>query len=58
MNKKVLLLCAGVGTIVGAYVPVLLFSASELSGWSMLGSVIGGLAGIWAGVKFSNYFAD
>lgn len=35
-----------VGSIIGGYVPVF-FGASFLSAWSLLGSGVGGLLGIW-----------
>jgi hypothetical protein len=36
-----------VGGFIGSYIPVL-FGVSEFSAWSILGGVIGSLAGIWA----------
>lgn len=53
MNKKVLLFFAAVFGIVGAYVPALFGDTDLLSGWSILGSVIGGIFGIWLGVIVS-----
>ena len=35
-----------VGSIIGGYLPVL-FGASFLSMWSLFGSAVGGLLGIW-----------
>lgn len=55
MNKKLITAGVIVGGTVGSYLPVL-FGAGQLSGWSILGSLIGGLAGIWAGVKLSSYY--
>lgn len=53
MNKKILLLFATIFGIAGAYVPVLFGDNDMLSGWSILGSMIGGLFGIWLGVVVS-----
>ena len=50
MNKSVILLLAGVFGTVGAYVPVLFGDNDFLSGWSILGSTIGGFFGIWLAV--------
>lgn len=52
MYKRVIILVASLGGMLGAYVPVLL-GAPSLSGWSILGSFIGGLVGVWVGVKLS-----
>lgn len=52
MDKRIIILVASFGGMVGAYVPVLL-GASSLSGWSILGGFIGGLAGVWVGAKLS-----
>lgn len=52
MNKGVLTICAGVFGFIGAYLPML-FGDDGLGIWSVLGSVIGGLFGIWVGVKLS-----
>jgi hypothetical protein len=57
MDKKLLLLCAGVGGIVGSYVPVLLGDNDLLSGWSILGGCVGGLFGIWVGVKLAKRYS-
>ena len=54
MDKKVILLTSGVGGTVGGYLPTLLGS-SGFSGWSLLGAFIGGLIGIWVGIKLSDY---
>jgi hypothetical protein len=53
MNKKVLLLFATVFGVVGGYVPVLFGDNDFLSGWSILGGLVGGLLGIWLGVIVS-----
>lgn len=53
MNKKVLLLFAGVFGALGGYLPVLFGDTDLLDGWSILGGLIGGLFGIWIGVVVS-----
>lgn len=52
MDKRVLFMMASLGGLVGGYIPVLL-GADTLSGWSLLGSFVGGLVGIWFGVRIS-----
>ena len=52
--KGIILLTSGLGGTIGGYVPVLL-GASGIGGWSILGALIGGLLGIWAGYKISDY---
>lgn len=42
-----------VGTILGGYLPVI-FGADALGIWSIIGSAVGGFAGIWAGWKLAN----
>ena len=54
MDKKLIVLMAGVGGTVGGYLPVLL-GAGTISGWSLLGGFVGGLVGIWVGAKLSDY---
>ena len=44
-----------IGGLVGSYIPVLLWHASAFSIASILGGVIGGVAGIWAAVKMMQY---
>jgi hypothetical protein len=46
-------MCAGLGGIVGSYVPEL-WGASSFSVSSLLFGAIGGIAGIWAGVRISD----
>jgi uncharacterized membrane protein YqgA involved in biofilm formation len=53
MNKKVLLFFAAIFGILGAYMPALFGDNDPLSGWSILGGMIGGLFGIWLGVVIS-----
>jgi hypothetical protein len=50
MTKGMVYLGATIGGLVGGYLPVL-FGASGFSGWSIIGSLVGGLLGIWAVYK-------
>jgi hypothetical protein len=52
MNKTIMYLFITIGGGIGAYLPTL-FGADGLSLWSVLGSTVGGLLGIWAAVKVS-----
>lgn len=56
MNKKTILLFAGVFGFVGAYLPVLLGVDDGLGSWSILGGAVGGLIGIWVAVWMSKRF--
>jgi len=49
-GKSVIGLCASFGTIAGGYLPEL-WGASGFGLASMLFSVVGGIAGIWLGVR-------
>jgi hypothetical protein len=49
-SRSIVGLCATVGLFAGGYVP-LLWGASSFSGTSLLASVVGGVAGIWAGLR-------
>lgn len=49
--KQLILLCATVFSVIGAYVPVLFGDNDMFSGWSILGGFIGGIFGIWVGVQ-------
>jgi uncharacterized membrane protein YfcA len=53
MNKTVILFSATVFGLAGSYVPVLFGDNDFFSGWSILGSMIGGFFGIWVGAKVS-----
>jgi phage tail tape-measure protein len=44
-----------VGSTVGSYVPVVL-GADMFSAWSVIGSAVGGIAGIWAGFRIGNSY--
>ena len=53
MGRSVIGLCAGFGTLVGGYVPEL-WGASSFSLMSVVFGFLGGIAGIWAGVRLSD----
>ena len=44
-----------IGSTVGGYLPLLWGDASFLSGASIFGTLVGGLAGIWGGYKSYQY---
>ena len=46
-----------VGSLFGGYLPTI-FGASFLSVSSLIGSGIGGIIGIFVGIKLGNYFSD
>ena len=46
MTKIVMYIIIGITTGIGSYVPVL-FGADLLGGWSVLGTLIGGIVGIY-----------
>jgi len=52
MGRSVIGMCAAFGTVVGGYVPTL-WGASGLGLQSLLVGALGGLAGLWAGVRIS-----
>mgnify|MGYP000946480355 CR=1 FL=1 len=49
--KAVLLLGATIFGAIGSYVPVWFGDDELLSGWSILGGMLGGFFGIWVGYK-------
>ena len=36
---------------IGSYVPMLFGDIDDMIGWSILGGMVGGIIGIWVGVK-------
>lgn len=54
MSKGYVYLWIFIGGAVGSYVPVL-FHQGLMSMASILGSLVGGLLGIWVAVKSKNY---
>jgi hypothetical protein len=53
MGRSVIGLCAIAGTVIGGFVPEL-WGGSSLSAASLVFSALGGLAGVWAGVRLSD----
>ena len=52
-TRSVIGLCAGFGSIVGGYVPVI-WGASSFSMVSFLFGIVGAIAGIWAGIRIAD----
>jgi hypothetical protein len=53
-GRGVIGICTTFGLIAGGYVPAL-WGASDFSLWSILFGALGGIAGLWLGVKLSDY---
>ena len=53
MGRGVIGMCAAFGSFVGGYVPTL-WGASSWGMESLLFGVLGGIAGIWLGVRVSD----
>jgi hypothetical protein len=47
-------ICTVLGLTIGSYLPVL-WGASSFSFSSILFGVVGGIAGIWVGIRLSDY---
>ena len=52
MGRSVIGLCAAFGTFAGGYVPSL-WGSSSFSAVSLLFGVLGGIAGVWLGLRIS-----
>lgn len=57
LMKQMIFLSIFVFSTLGAYVPFLFGETNFLSGWSILGGLIGGIFGIWAGVAAAKRWA-
>jgi uncharacterized membrane protein YeaQ/YmgE (transglycosylase-associated protein family) len=55
MNKKVLWMCMAVGSTIGGYIPTF-FGQSQFGIMSILGSVVGGVAGVFAAQRIDADF--
>jgi hypothetical protein len=54
MSKKSwVIICLLIGSVIGGYIPTF-FGASVFSFTSLITSAIGGIAGIWIGMKFGD----
>jgi hypothetical protein len=51
MSRSPVYLCAGMGSFVGGYVPVVLWHASSFSLSSIVFGLVGAVAGIWLGLR-------
>ena len=51
MGRGVIGMCVLFGSVVGGYVPVVLWGASSLGVQSLLFGAIGGVAGVFVGVR-------
>jgi hypothetical protein len=46
------------GSLVGAYIPVLLFNANPLGLFSIIGGIVGSFIGLWFGYKALQSFGE
>ena len=53
MEKKIIYVFIAFFGVLGAYLPVI-FGASGLSGWSLIGGIVGSFIGLIIGVKVNN----
>ncbi|HEY2355644.1 MAG TPA: hypothetical protein VGH79_12180 [Gaiellaceae bacterium] len=53
MDKRVMWMCVGFGTIAGSLIPEA-WGASSMGGMSLLFGVFGGIAGIWVGARLTS----
>ena len=53
MGRSPIYLCGLIGTVVGGYVPVL-WGASSFSLASLVFSALGGVVGVWCGVRLAD----
>jgi hypothetical protein len=55
VGKTLVYAGAMLGGLVGGYLPVVLFHASALGWISIVGGIVGGFVGLWAGFKLYQY---
>jgi uncharacterized membrane protein YeaQ/YmgE (transglycosylase-associated protein family) len=55
MGKMIVYAGATVGSLLGAYLPVMLFHASALGIMSLVGGTVGAFVGLWVGYKGYQY---
>jgi hypothetical protein len=53
-SRSVIWLCATMGTFVGGFAPAL-WGGSQLGVASLACGALGGIAGIWAGIRLTQY---
>jgi hypothetical protein len=51
MGRGVIGMCVLAGSVVGGYLPVLLWHASSLGAQSLLFGAVGGIAGVFVGAR-------
>lgn len=51
MGKKFIYFTMTIGMTVGGALPMFFGDNSLLDGWTLLGGLVGGLFGVWVGVK-------
>ncbi len=56
MTKSLVYLLVFIFGTIGSYIPTLWGDNNFLSGWSILGGLIGGLFGVWVAIKVNDYF--
>ena len=54
-DKKMVMLGMTIGSMIGGFIPTLL-GADIFSLWGVVGTLVGGLIGIWAGFSLKNLF--
>lgn len=54
--KTMIYICVFIFGAIGSYIPILLGIDDGFGGWSILGSLVGGLFGIWVGVKIAKRY--
>ena len=53
MNKTVIMIFMSIGMTLGGLLPWMVGDHDLMSGWAILGGLVGGALGIWAGAKVS-----
>ena len=53
MNKTVIMIFMSIGMTLGGLLPWMFGDHDLMSGWAILGGLVGGALGIWAGAKVS-----
>lgn len=56
MNKKLIVAATTVCMVIGGTMPVVMGADDGFGLWSILGGFVGGVVGIWIGIKLANRF--
>lgn len=56
MNKTIIMTSMVIFSTTGDFAPMLFGNKDMLSGWAILGGLVGGIFGIWVGVVVSKRF--